>query len=206
MTLHVPYERMGGAWLTRLRWRRRGAWMWPAFGALTLLDAFVGHVLPPSGETQTLPAAAIAAIVLNLIALILLARPLGALLRRVREDLPRMVARDYAGTWVLLAVAAALLAAGVLHHSTITGHRAAMRDAIVRAQAFIGDRAPREFRVNVRFESTVTIEPGNIYRTCVPSVDRRRTYCVIVKTKLPLDRSVTFAGYESNSVFASGTG
>jgi hypothetical protein len=40
----------------------------------------------------------------------------------------------------------------------------------------------------------------------VPSVDRRRTYCVIVKTKLPLDRSVTFAGYESNSVFASGTG
>jgi hypothetical protein len=197
---------MGGAWLTRLRWRRRGAWMWPAFGALTLVDAFIGHVLPPSGETQTLAAAAIAAIVLNLIAVVLLARPLGALVRRVRADLPRMVARDYAGTWVLLAVAAGLLAAGLVHHSTITGHRAAMRDAIVRAQAFIGVRAPREFRVNVMFESTVTIDPGNIYRTCVPSVDRRRTYCVIVKTKLPFERSVTFAGYESNSVFAGGTG
>jgi hypothetical protein len=58
----------------------------------------------------------------------------------------------------------------------------------------------------VRYENTVTIDPGSIYRTCVPSIGSRRTYCVIVKTKLPFERSVTFAGYESNSVFAGGTG
>ena len=197
---------MDRAWLTRMRWRRRGAWMWPAFGALTASDALIGHALPPSGETQTLLAAAVAAIVVNLIVLILLTRPLGALLHRARKDLPPMVARDYAGTWLVIGVTAALLVAGIVHHPTILRHRDAMRDAIVRAQAFIGDRAPHEFRMNVSFESTVTIEPGNLYRTCVPSVDRQRTYCVIVNTNLPLERSVRFAGYEPNSVFAGGTG
>jgi hypothetical protein len=58
----------------------------------------------------------------------------------------------------------------------------------------------------VQLESTITIEPGHIYRTCVPSVDRRRTYCVIVKARMPFEHSVSFAGYESNAVFAGGTG
>ena len=61
----------------------------------------IGHWLPPSGETQTLLAAALAACVLNLIAVVLLSRPLGAVLRRLRPDLPRVVARDYGGTVVV---------------------------------------------------------------------------------------------------------
>ena len=80
-----------------------------------------------------------------------------------------------------------------------------MQDAITRAQAWIGDRAPAEFRRNLEFVSTVAIEPGRVYRTCVPSVDGRRTYCVIVNTNLPFAQSVSFAGYESNAVFAQGT-
>jgi hypothetical protein len=85
-------------------------------------------------------------------------------------------------------------------------HQRAMRDAIARAQAWIGDRAPAEFRRNVEFVSTLAIEQGSIYRTCVPSDDRTRTYCVIVKTHLPFARSVSFDGYESNAVFSAGTG
>jgi hypothetical protein len=198
---------MDGAWLTRMRWRRRGAWMWPAFIALTVLEAAIGHALPPSGETETLPAALLAGLVFNLIAVVLLARPLGWLIRRVRPDLPSIVARDYAGTLVLGCVAAAFLAVGVIHHSTVVSHRDAMRDAISRAQAFIGYRAPAEFRANVEYESTVPIEPGNMYRTCVPSVDRRRMYCVIVRTHLPFAQSVVPAGYEPNSsLFPRGDG
>jgi hypothetical protein len=45
---------MDGAWLTRMRWRRRGAWMWPAFVALTVVDAFVVHALPPDGDSEGL--------------------------------------------------------------------------------------------------------------------------------------------------------
>ncbi len=197
---------MDGAWLGRMRWRRRGAWLWPAFAAAIVVDAILGHALPPSGETQTVLAAALAGCVLNLIAVVLLSRPVGVLMRRARPDLPRVVARDYGGTVVVLMITAGLLLAGVLHRPSVLEHKRAMHDAIARAQAWIGARAPAEFRRNVEFVSIFAIEPGNIYRTCVPSEDRTRTYCVIVKTHLPFARSVRFDGYESNSVFAAGAG
>jgi hypothetical protein len=37
-------------WPTRMRWRLRGAWMWPSFVALTLLDGFLLHRLSPVRE------------------------------------------------------------------------------------------------------------------------------------------------------------
>jgi hypothetical protein len=197
---------MDGGWLVRLHWRRRGAWLWPTFAALTAVDAIVGHALPPAGDTQSLAAAALAGLLLNLIGVILLPAPLGALLRRFRGDLPVVVARDYAGTTVVAAISAALLAMGILHHSAVAANQQAMRDATVRAQAWIGDRAPAVFRRNVELLNTLAIEPGAIYRTCVPSTDGRRSYCVIVKTNLPFARSVSFAGYEPNAVFAEGAG
>ncbi len=197
---------MSGAWLARLRWRRRGAWLWPAFAALTIVDGVVGHALPPAGDTQAFLGALLVACVLNLIAVLILSRPLGALLRRYRADLPKVVARDYAGRAAILLVAVAILAAGLAHRPTILQHRRAMQDAISRAQAWIGDRAPAEFRRNLEYVSTFTIEPGRIYRTCVPSDRRARTYCVIVNTQLPLATSVKFAGYEPNSVFSEGVG
>jgi hypothetical protein len=195
---------MDGAWLRRMRWRRRGAWLWPAFVALTVVDAVIGNLLPSSGQTETVLGAGLAALVVNLLAVVLLARPLGAALRRVRGDLPAIVARDYAGTVALVAISAALLVAGLVHRGTILAQQRTMRDAIVRAQAWIGDRAPAEFRRNLEFVSTFAIQPGSIYRTCVPSDDGRRSFCVIVKTYLPLAQSVSFAGYEPNSVFAQG--
>jgi hypothetical protein len=80
-----------------------------------------------------------------------------------------------------------------------------MFDAIRRAQAYIGARAPAEFRRNLELVDTFVIQQGSIYRTCVPSDDRRRTYCVVVKDKLPFPRSVSFGGYEPNEVMSAGT-
>jgi hypothetical protein len=180
--------------------------MWPAFVGLIAVDAVIGHLLPPAGEKQTLVAAALAGLLLNLVGVILLSRPIGALIRRRRPDLPRSVARDYGGTAVVLTVTTVLLVAGLAHRSSITSEQATMRDAIVRAEAFIGDRAPDEFRRNVKLIDTVAIEPGSIYRMCVPGVHGIRTYCVIVNTQLPFARSVRFAGYEPNSSLAAGTG
>lgn len=196
---------MDGASLHRLRWRLRGAWLWPAFVALTIADAIVGHMLPPAGDGQTLVSAALVALVLNLIAVILLSRPLGAALRRTRRDLPSIVARDYAGTTVVVVIALALLTVGLVHRSTLQAQRRTMYDAIRRAQAYIGDRAPAEFRRNLDLADTFVIQQGSIYRTCVPSDDRKRTYCVIVKDKLPFARSVSFGGYEPNEVMSTGT-
>jgi hypothetical protein len=196
---------MDGASLHRLRWRLRGAWLWPAFVALTIADAVVGHMLPPAGDGQSVVSAALVALVLNLIAVILLSRPLGAVLRRARGDLPGIVARDYAGTTVVVVISLALLTAGLLHRSTLQAQRSTMNDAIKRAQAYIGDRAPAQFRRNLELVDTFVIQPGSIYRTCVPSDDRKRTYCVIVNDKLPFARSVSFGGYEPNEVMSAGT-
>jgi hypothetical protein len=197
---------MDAAWLVRLRWRRRGAWLWPAFVGMTIVDGVVGHVLPPAGETQSVPAAALLGLVLNLLAVLLLSRPLGTALRRLRPDLPVMVARDYAGTGAVLCVGIALLAAGVAHRPFVLARQRTMQDAIARAQAWIGFRAPDEFRRNLRLANTVAVQAGSIYRTCVPSDDRKRTYCVVVKSRLPFASSVSFGGYEPNSLFAAGTG
>lgn len=195
---------MEHARLYRWRWRWRGAWLWPTFVALTVIDAVVGHLRPAAGDGESLAAAAIAGLALNLLVVLFLSRPLGTLLRRYRPDLPRVVARNYAGTIVVVLVTAALLTIGLVHHATITGDRAAMRDATVRAQAWIGDRAPPEFRRNVMRSNTFAIQPGSVYRTCVPGERTGRSYCVIVRTQLPFARSVSFDGYEPNSVFSQG--
>jgi hypothetical protein len=197
---------MEGAWFARVRWRWRGAWLWPTFAGLTLADGFIGHELPPSGDTQNFVAAALLGCALNLIGVILLRRPLGALVRRVRPDLPRVVAGDYAGTGVVVAVSVVLLAWGLANRSSITADRNALRDAVTRAQAWIGGQAPAEFRRNVARISTLTIEAGRVYRSCVPSVESRRTFCVIVRPKLPTAGSVRFDGYEPNSAFSQGLG
>jgi hypothetical protein len=193
-----------GTRLARLRWRRAGAWLWPTFVATIVLDAIIGTTLPPAGDSQTFFSAALVAMALNLLAVVLLSRPLGALLRRRRPDLPILIARNYAGTAAVVSVSAVLLIVGLAHQSTITADASAMRDAIIRAQAWIGDRAPAEFRRNLGWVSTFAIVPGSVYRTCVRSSDHSKTYCVIVRTKLPFGSSVTFSGYEPNQLFALG--
>jgi hypothetical protein len=192
--------------LSRLRWRRRGAWLWPVFVLLTIVDALIAHALPPSGESQSFFGALALALFLNVLAVLLLSRPLGALLRRRRPDLPTVIARDYGGRTGIALITVVALAAGLIHHPAVEGDHRAMQDAIVRAQAWIGARAPAEFRRNIQFVSTFTIEPGHMYRTCVPSDRGHRTYCVIVNTKLPYASSVRFDGYEPNSVFSEGVG
>jgi hypothetical protein len=192
--------------LVRMRWRHAGAWLWPAFVLLTLADAVIGHLLPPAGDTETLVAAGLLGLFANLLAVLLLSRPLGWMLRRRRADLPGVVARNYGGTLVILAVSAALLSVGLIHRSAIQSSERAMRDAVVRAQAWIGDRAPDQFRRNVQFVNLFAIQPGTIYRACVPSVDGTRSYCVVVNRALPFERSVTFSGYEPNSSLSAGAG
>ena len=190
--------------LVRMRWRRAGAWMWPSFIALVLADAVIGNALPPAGSTESLMAAGLLALLANLLAVLLLSRPLGMLLRRLRPDMPKVVARDYGGTAVVLVVTAIILLAGLAHRSAIVASERATQDAITRAQAWIGDRAPDQFRRNLQFVSLLAIQPGTIYRACVPNRTGTRSYCVIVNRSLPFQQSVTFSGYEPNSVLAAG--
>jgi hypothetical protein len=195
---------MDGAWLARLRWRWRGALLWPTYVGAIAADGLIGHARPPVGTGQSLGSALLVGLVATLPAVLLLSRPLGAILRRRRTDMPVTVARNYAGTAAVLTVTALILFAGLVHHPAIAAQQRVLDEAIARAEAFIGDRAPAEFRVNAYHTDTFAIQPGAMYRTCVPSRYRPRYYCVIVKVRLPLEQSVVFDGYEPNATFAQG--
>ncbi|HXD67459.1 MAG TPA: hypothetical protein VNV17_22720 [Solirubrobacteraceae bacterium] len=195
---------MEAAWIARARWRWRGAWLWPTFVAAAFLDGVIARVRPFVGDRQSLAGGLLAGLVLNLLAVLFLSRGLGAAVRRVRGDMPVGVARNYGGTIAVVLVSAGLLAGGVARHAGIVDNQRALRDAVVRAVAYIGDHAPQAFRADARQTDTFTIQAGSVYRTCVSSQDGRRSYCVIVKPRQPLQRSVVFAGYEPNGLFAEG--
>ena len=197
---------MDGAPLMRLRWRLHGAWMWPTFVVLTVADATLIHWRPVAGETESAVAGWLLATFLSLLGIVFLSPLLGLLLRRLRPDMPKVVARDYAGTGVIMAVSAALIAAGLIHHRTVTAERRALEDAVARAEAFIGDRAPSEFRTNLESANTYEIQPPQIYRTCVTNLQHTSSYCVVVDRSKPFAASVRTDGSEPNQVLSQGTG
>ena len=195
---------MDGASLTRIRWRLHGAWMWPSFVVLTLLDGLIVHWLPWSGDAQTAESGWIGGLFLGLLAIAVGAPVCALLLRRLRPDMPRVVARDYAGTGLLAGVTVMFLAIGLAHHARVTSDGRALQDAVARAQAYIGDRAPAAFRANLGRADTYAIQAGTIYRVCVHARGGSRSFCVVVNRSRPFAASVTFSGYEPNSSFTQG--
>src|SRR5205823_4460406 len=110
---------MERASLTRLRWRLRGAWMWPAYAALTIVDAALLHELPIATDGIAVVPAVLLAGFLNLLVVAVAAPLSGRLVRRRRPDLPRAVAADYAGAALLAPVAGGLLVGGLLHRPAV---------------------------------------------------------------------------------------
>lgn len=193
---------MDGVWLARARWRWSGAWLWPVFVVAAVLDGAIAHVRPLVGDSQSFFGGVLAGLIVNLLAVLFFSGGLGRLLRRRRTDLPTSIARNYGGTFAVVGVSIVFAAVGVARHDGIANRRRALTDAIVRAEAYIGAHAPATFRADATRTDTFTIQAGTVYRTCVPSQDRRRSYCVIVKPRLPLAQSVVFAGYEPNWLFS----
>ena len=172
--------RLGSVWWPRLRWRMRGAYQWPAFVVLTAVDAALLVRLPVHGDGPDGIGGVLLAGFFNL-ALVGLAAPVaGALLRRRRPDLPRLVANDYAGTWLLAAGAGVLLAAGLAHRSTLTADRDARAAVSVAVRDYVLAEAPA-WRARLPETDALRIEPG-LYRACVPGGDPRRELCLIVRT------------------------
>jgi hypothetical protein len=197
---------MDAAPFVRLRWRLKGAWLWPTYVALTFVDAVIVHALPLSGDAQALVSAWLVGMVSSLLAIVVLTPPLATVIRRVRQDMPRLVARDYAGATIAVAVTLALFGGGLMHAHAIAADRTALDDAVQRAGAYISDHAPAEFQTDRRSLSTLMLQPRMIYRSCVPNRARTRHYCVVVDRRRPFARSVSYAGSEPNGLLAEGTG
>lgn len=190
--------------LVRLRWRLRGAWLWPSFVVLSFADAAIIHDLPPSGDGASLVGGWLLGAVLSLLGIALLAGGVGRLVRRLRPDMPMVVARNYAGALITLVVTVTLLATGLVHHHQIASDTAAIEDAAARAEAYIGDHAPAAFQKSLGTMVTVPVEQPYIYRSCVANATGRH-YCVVVNRRRPLGRSVQYSGSESNATLSQGS-
>jgi hypothetical protein len=174
----VEVERV---WHRRLRWRLRGAWMWPTFLLLTLVDGVLFVVLPPyeGGPPQVFPAV-ILALFVNLLAVAVVAPLAGRWLRRVRPDLPRLIATDYAGTALVAGLSVVLVGAGLAHRS---GHAAeeARKQAVAKAMHdYVISIAP-EYQGGLDHIDAIRTEPDR-YRVCIPTPDERRALCLFVRT------------------------
>ena len=185
---------MERVWWSRLRWRLRGAWMWPTFLVVAVFDAVLLHELPIAGEdgTDLVPALLLAGF-FNLLAVAVIAPFVGMLVRRRRPSLPRTVATDYAGTALVIVVAVALLAGGLIHRPAVEQARRERAAQLAAAQRYVLMRGPAEFRGHIALADSVQLG-DHLFRTCVPGAEARRAMCVVVDTGqappgVTLDRS-----------------
>jgi hypothetical protein len=200
---------MDAAPLVRLRWRLRGAWLWPLFVVLTLADGLIHKQLPITGDSDgSFAGGALFGAVLNLIAIVALAATLGQLVRRVRPDMPKVVANNYAGAFTTIAITAVILGGGLIHRPVITKDLNDLNDATARAEEYIGAHAPSQFQKDLDRLSTYEVQPPEIYRICAtasnPSADPR-FYCVIVNRQRPFGKGIYYNGAESNLLLAEGS-
>jgi len=168
-------------WHRRLRWRLRGAWMWPAFCVLTLADGVLLVVLPPyEGAPSAVFPGVLLALFLNLLCVAVIAPLAGLLLRHRRRDLPRRIAADYAGTWLLAATSLVLLAGGLAHRSGAAAEDDRRQAVAKSVHDYVITSAP-EFQGGLDHIDAIRQEPDH-YRACVPGADERHSLCMFVRT------------------------
>jgi hypothetical protein len=174
---------MGEAlWQTRLRWRLRGAMLWPAFMAAVVVEAVLLDRLPVSGDDGPgLFAALLLAGFANLFVVAVAAPLAGRWLRRRRPGMPPVIATDRAGAVLVAAGAALVVALGLAHHPSVQAAHADLDAQAAAARRFFISQGPREFQANVQHLDTVK-QGDELYRTCVAGPDPRRALCVFVNT------------------------
>lgn len=169
-------------WVTRLRWRMRGAWLWPCFVSLTLADGLLLYHLPVSGDgPRSVVGAMLLAAFGNLFLVAVLAPLAGRRLRRRRPDLPKLIADNYAGTALVSLGTLAALAAGLAHRPALAAEREAEALAVAGTHDYVVSQASAEYRARLASVDLIRID-DDVYRSCVPGRDPRRWLCVFVNT------------------------
>jgi hypothetical protein len=174
-------------WASRLRWRFRGAWQWPAFAALTLADAAILHLLPPVGTGIDPFLALILASFGNLVlvgaAAPWIARRLVERQRRERsEGPPAEVVLDRTATSLLAVGAVGLLVAGLGSRPLVVSETKATEENARLVERYVTREGTAEVKRNLGSANTRRLAEG-YFRTCVALDDKRRAFCMFVDTK-----------------------
>ena len=176
-------------WPARIRWRLRGAWMWPTFIAITLLDGLIMWRLPPIGTgVDPIPAVLIATFG-NLVLVGAIApwlahriwkrRPAAEVGAPPRAQLE--VLTDRIGTGLLLATVVVVVAAGLAAKPLVvveTKARERAADALSRHVA----AGSAELQRNLDASNTRRLADG-YFRTCIPHDDRNGWTCFFVDVR-----------------------
>jgi hypothetical protein len=175
-------------WPRRVRWRFRGAWQWPVFAAMTLLDGVIIHLFSPTGGRVDVLFGVILASFGNLL-LVGLAAPWLArrLVERQRRSVaatgalgpPEEVVHDRTATALLCAGALALLAAGLGLQPVVVSETEETEENARVVRAYVEAHASEEVNRNLDTANTMRLAAG-FFRTCIALDDRARAYCLFV--------------------------
>src|SRR6185312_4761612 len=139
-------------WPARIRWRLRGAWMWPTFIAVTLVDALILYLLPPIGEGVNFIPALLIATFGNLV---LIAAAAPWLARQTWNRRPAAepgappraqleVLTDRIGTGLLVATIVGVTAAGLAARPLVVAETEAKERAAKKLYAYVQARGSTE--------------------------------------------------------------
>ena len=174
-----------------MRWRLLGAWRWPLFLVVTVLDALIVVWRPPNGrEALFVPAL----IICSFGNLFLIGAVAPWLARRMvsRQGVAKPpsstfppanhveLVTDRIASAVLVLGAAGLLAAGLASGKPrvcVTDRACHVGDAAV---AYVDAHAPAEIRRNVDTANSYRLGDAGLFRVCIEYNDRRRAYCMFV--------------------------
>ena len=179
-------------WASRIRWRLRGATLWPAFAACTLLDGLILDLLPPVATTglNYLEGVLIATFG-NLILVGALAPLLSRRLAQRRRVAPSGGApqvieaellHDRVATALLVAGVAASVASGLANRPLIVSETQASEQNARVVRDYVNHSGDEELRRNLETANTIRLGEG-YFRTCVARDDRRRFVCLLVDTE-----------------------
>ena len=176
-------------WPRRLKWRLRGAWMWPTFAVLTIAEGVLLHELPPTGfRIPDVVIGSILALFANIflvgVAAPWLARQLVERDRQGsgRERFPPEIYLDRTATVLLAVGAAGVLAAGLANIRVSTAETDALKEAGDRAEAFVNAHADKEIKARQDGANSARLGDG-FFRVCVPRIDARKQYCMFIDTR-----------------------
>ena len=173
-----------------MRWRLRGAWMWPSFVAITLLDGVLLHKVPPIREGIDL----IPGILLATFGNLVLVGAVGPwLARRTWKRRPAAdpgappkaqleVLSDRIGTGLLVASMFGILAAGLAARPTIVVETKERERAAKELEDYVNAHGGDELRRNLEASDTARLADG-YYRSCIPHDDRDRWTCFFLDAR-----------------------
>lgn len=200
-------------WISRLRWRLRGATQWPAFALFTVADGVALDALPPLATSGlNLVEGLLVATFGNLFLVGAVAPPLTRRLAARRAtaleaaggpapvEARRDVLQDRVATTLLALGLVGVIVSGLANRPVIVSETEATERNAEVVRDYVAHSGDAELTRNLETANTIRLGEG-YFRTCIARDDRRRHFCLFVDTRTEPPKVVEDQSVEPNSVY-----